>query len=383
MPVGSVFQSELREFTDALSGTRIHQLTNYRGHSHHLYFTNPGWYDNGRKLLISSDRMNRTNLFGIDLETGLLTQLTDYDPLPPPHEVEFLRCCVNPVRDEAYYFYGRDVVALDLITGAQRTIWSLAAGFVPSQINCTADGARVVLGIHEDLSARLRVDYLRGYVGFRETWAAKPLSRIIAIATDDSRSDTVWEERYWIGHTNASPTQSNLITFCHEGPWELVDCRIWGLDLEAGRVWKIRARRVEGEAVGHEHWLADGVHVAYHGSLPDGNKCMGVIRFDNQNCVEYAFPYETGHIHSNDFRLVVGDAGDVVRIWRLEDQGFGPPRVLCRHRCSSHIQQLHVHPRFNPAGTQVLFTSDMSGYGNVYLADVPDVDKLPDVEVLR
>ncbi|HNZ40249.1 MAG TPA: oligogalacturonide lyase, partial [Candidatus Latescibacteria bacterium] len=64
-------------------------------------------------------------------------------------------------------------------------------------------------------------------------------------------------------------------------------------------------------------------------------------------------------------------------------QGFGPPRVLCRHRCSSHIQQLHVHPRFNPAGTQVLFTSDMSGYGNVYLADVPDVDKLPDVEVLR
>ncbi len=41
------------------------------------------------------------------------------------------------------------------------------------------------------------------------------------------------------------------------------------------------------------------------------------------------------------------------------------------------IQQLHPHPRFSPDGSQVIFTSDMSGYGNVYLADVPDVRSLP------
>ncbi len=377
MPVGSVFQAELREFTDAVSGTRIYQLTNYRGHSHHLYFTNPGWYDNGRKLLISSDRANRTNLFGVDLQTGLLTQLTDYDPLPPPRELEFLRCCVNPLRDEAYYLYGRMVTALDLRSFQQRVIWEMPEGFVPSQINCTADGKNVILGIHEDLSRRLHVDYLRGYVGFTETWAAMPLSRIVRVSTAGSQADTVWEERYWIGHANTSPTQPHLITFCHEGPWERVDCRIWGMNLDSGSVWKVRPRTADGEAVGHEHWLSDGVRIAYHGSLPDGNRCMGVIRYDNTEGVEYAFPYDTGHIHSNDFSLIVGDAGDVVRLWKLGSEGFGAPRVLCRHRCSSHIQQLHVHPRLNPAGTQVLFTSDMSGYGNVYLADVPDIGTLP------
>jgi oligogalacturonide lyase len=44
------------------------------------------------------------------------------------------------------------------------------------------------------------------------------------------------------------------------------------------------------------------------------------------------------------------------------------------------IQQLHVHPRFSPDGRHVLFTSDVSGYGNVYLAEVPEFASLPQVE---
>ena len=44
------------------------------------------------------------------------------------------------------------------------------------------------------------------------------------------------------------------------------------------------------------------------------------------------------------------------------------------------IQQVHAHPRFTPDGKQVLFTSDVSGYGNVYMADVPDLDSLPETK---
>src|SRR5690625_7895403 len=40
------------------------------GHSHHLYFTENGWYDNYKRLLFQSDRENQTNLFSINLETG-------------------------------------------------------------------------------------------------------------------------------------------------------------------------------------------------------------------------------------------------------------------------------------------------------------------------
>ena len=55
-------------------------------------------------------------------------------------------------------------------------------------------------------------------------------------------------------------------------------------------------------------------------------------------------------------------------------------RVVLTHRGSFQIQTLHVHPRFSPDGKQILFASDMSGYGNVYLIDTPDFDSLPELE---
>ncbi len=127
----------------------MRRRTAYRGHNHHFYFTNPGCYDNDQRLLIPSDREDRTNL--------------------------------------------------------------------------------------------CRIDYLRSYVGFHETWEAKPLSRIIKVAVNDSGGETIFEERYWIGHVNTSPTQNDLLTFCHEGPWDWVDNRIWSMNVVSGEVWKIRA----------------------------------------------------------------------------------------------------------------------------------------------
>jgi oligogalacturonide lyase len=60
MSKGEQFATEWRTYTDPISGVPVQQLTNYKGHSHHFYFTNPGWYDNDRKLLFASDRNNRT-----------------------------------------------------------------------------------------------------------------------------------------------------------------------------------------------------------------------------------------------------------------------------------------------------------------------------------
>ena len=91
---------EKKSYIDGTSGVEVTQLTDYKGHSHHFYFTNPGWYAEGRKLLFCSDRNNRTNLFGIELETGEIEQLTDLEPVPLPREVECLRAAKNPINDE-------------------------------------------------------------------------------------------------------------------------------------------------------------------------------------------------------------------------------------------------------------------------------------------
>jgi oligogalacturonide lyase len=246
--------------------------------------------------------------------------------------------------------------------------------------NVTADGRYVCALVFEDLSDRFGVDLLHGYVGFEEYWAARPLSRIVRVDTESGAAETVFEEEYWIGHTNTSPTLPNLLTFCHEGPWHRVDNRIWGLDLDSGSAWKIRPGP-EGEAVGHEYWLSDGVRIGYHGTGLDGEHFYGSIRHDDTDRVEAPFPHGSTHFHSNDLSLIVGDGSrDAPRLllWRYRNGSFEGPRVMLTHRGSFHTQILHVHPRFSPDADEILFASDASGYGNLHLVDALDFDSLPE-----
>ncbi|MEE3042695.1 MAG: oligogalacturonate lyase family protein [Candidatus Latescibacterota bacterium] len=377
--VGRIWPAESSVYTDPDTGTQIRQLTEHRAHSHHFYFTNIGWHAEGTRLLVASDRGNATNLYSIDLSSGELLQLTDLAPLPLPREVEFLRACASDTREEAFFWYGFKLVALDLATLQTRVLYEMEKGWDVSMINCSADGEHVYASISEDLSSQFRVDYLRGYVGFAETWAAMPLSRVLRVATDGSGGEVVHEENYWIGHVNTSPTQNDILTFCHEGPWAKVDQRIWGLEISTGRIWKIREPE-QGEAVGHEYWHADGERIGYHGRNPDGTQFLGHCRFDDSDRVENSFPGQTGHIHSNDPELIVGDGGKLVRLWKWTGEVYDGPRQLCRHDSSMKTQQLHVHPRFSHDNTQVLLTSDVSGYGNVYLARVPDFASLPMID---
>lgn len=382
--MATTWPSEITTHTDLLTGRTVRQLTNYKGHSHHFYFTNPGWYDNNRRLLFGSDRMNRTNLYSLDLESGEITQHNDRDMPGPPRETSYLFASVNPVRPEAYFWRGNDLMAIDLISNQERLLYRADPNYLVNMTNVTADGTAVCSVIYEDLSGKFKVDLLSGYVGFREYWEAHPDSRIIVVPVDGGASQEVLQENYWIGHVNTSPAIPHIITYCHEGPWQEVDNRIWGLDLRTGKTWQIRPRTQEGERVGHEYWHADGIHIGYHGEYPDRRKFFGRIRYDGTEDFEVAFPHHTGHIHSNTFDLIVGDGqGDtrrrVIRLWRWNGSSFDGPKVLCEHRGSFQVQKLHVHPRFTPDGSKVLYTSDASGYGNIYEVEVGNFDDLPDL----
>lgn len=384
MAVGDRYPSERSEHVDPATGVRYTQLTDHKGHSHPLYFTNPGWYAGGTRLVVSSDRHGETDLFGLELDSGELVQLTEGGLPPPPAETSFLFASLNPVRDELYFWRGPTLVALDLERCEERTLYRAPEGFLTNMTNVTADGRYVCTGLYQDLTDRFPVDLLHGYVGFDEYWEAHPRSLATRIDTDTGASDVVFEEDHWMGHLNTSPTQPHLATFCHEGPWERIDNRIWGLDLDSGEVWPIRQSET-GEEVGHEYWYADGVHVGYHGRSQETGPFYGRVRHDDSDRFEVPFPKDSFHFHSNDESLVVGDGmpwrNPRLLLWRFDpDRGaYEAPRVLLTHRGSFHVQVVHPHPRLSPDGGSVLFTSDANGYGNVFLAELPDdVASLPD-----
>ncbi|MHB0934996.1 MAG: oligogalacturonate lyase family protein [Armatimonadota bacterium] len=375
--IGTRRPSELTLTTDPVSGATVRQLTNYRAHSNHSYFTYPCWYDQGRKLVIASDRENRVNLFGVDLTTGELTQLTDWDPARVTNRHSLSK---NPVRDEICYFYDDAVMLLDLATLETRTLMRRPEGYTGNLADVTADGQYVVTGFSRDLSDRFQVDLLHGYIGFNETWAAKPHSTIWKVPVAGGEPQLVHEEEYWLGHFNASPKLPHLMTFCHEGPWDKVDNRIWGLDIATGRHWKIRPTQ-PGETVGHEYWMADGEHIGYHGGIWQQSGFFGSIRYDNTDHVEAPFNGHCWHFHSHMLDLVVGDGNmqePYLLSWRFRDGAFEGPKVLAWHRGSFHTQQVHVHPCVHVDGTKVLYTADAQGYGQVFIVDVPEWDDLPD-----
>lgn len=388
MGKGRVLESEVTSFRDALSNVKITKLTNHLAHQFHLYFTNIGWYDQNKKLLICSDRDNCTNLYSLELETGKQIQLTDFNP---NDQTGIHSTYINPEKNEAYFTLNQHIVSLNLDSYEEDIIFTLPIGYRFSNLSCTADGKYVCFGITEDLSDRFKSHLTGGYVGFEETEAARPNSKIFELDLDTNEATVIHEENRWIGHINTSPTQSNLLTFCHEGPWDIVDHRIWALDRDTREAWKVRIG-APNEYAGHEYWHEDGLTIGYHGfteslARKDG-KFLGYIKYDNTDHQEYEFPYQNMHIHSNDSILIVGDGQqasayhgqtyeDCIFLWKKSEHGYEGPRILCRHRGSFHTQKVHVHPRISPDGSKVLFTSDMDGYGNIYLVDIPPFEELP------
>ncbi len=373
--VGRRWAPELIIYQDPVSGATIHRLTNYKCHSNHFYFTYPCWYDEGRKIVFYSDRDNHTNLFGVDLESGEIAQLTDLDPAQG--EVDGLS--KNPVREEVYFYHGDTLMALDLASLNLRPVYTRPKGYRGGSANATADGKYICAGYGEDLSDRIMMDLGHGYVGFREYWEAHPHCMIVKVPIDGGPSEVVYEEDYWLGHINASPKLPNIITFCHEGPWNKVENRIWGLNLDTGEAWPIRPNAPD-EAIGHEYWMQDGEHIGYHGRTPHG-PVYGAIRYDNTDQVEATFEGHCWHFHSYMLDLVVGDGDSrapYLLLWRFREGKFEGPKVLVWHRGSFHIQRVHPHPCFNATGTQIVYTADPQGYGQVFVVDVPAFDALPD-----
>lgn len=378
-----IYPSEVITFKDRVSGATVHQLTNYLGHSVHPYFTNNAWYDDAKRFIFESDREGVRNLFSFELESGEIAQLTDFSDTR--HGAGRIVKHVNKERNETYYWqngclYGVDLKTLDTrpIFIANKPGYNIGGGITG------AGGKYLYVSCNEDLSSRIYTNLSASYIGFEETFRAKPHCQILRIDLDTGKCDVVWEEKCWVGHVNPSPTVDGILTFCHEGPWELVDNRMWVLDVNTGKVHQLRPRKQDGEMIGHEYWLQDGIHVGYQVHVPNPDTPVkttytGFIHYDGSGEVEAKNgPMRSpDHVHSLGTDMIVCDAGKSIHLIRREGDVFDRPRVLAMHNSSFYHQNSHPHPSFTPDGKCALYASDASYYINIYLAEIPDYDSLP------
>jgi len=245
----------------------------------------------------------------------------------------------------------------------------------------SAEGRFVVTSLFENLSDRFAVDLYAGGAGFREYFEARPESRILAIPSDGGPAQEVHKDRNWIGYTMASPTQPHLVMFRHMGPAERVEQPLFGLDLRGGKPWAIRAKKAPAEKLKSIHWQADGETIAYHAQR-DQQHFLESVRYDNKGLKEIQLPGDPGHFHSNSFDLIAADhredvANRLIRLYRVNYERLDGPRILAEHRASFNVQQLHVHPRLTADNRKVIFTSDRTGYAQIYEAEITNYESLP------
>ena len=383
---GRNWPAEDDSFDDPNTGARARRLTGYPGvDDTHLYFTKDGWYDDGRRLLFRSDRSGSQQLYSVDLETGLITQLTDFEGING-------KTSVDQDREDLYFWVEDALVRFDLSSLRVADVLTRAPdGYVPGCVDVNADGTTVYFAVRED------VDLPGERSSYDELLEAKPHTEIRSVPTDGGEATTLREVDRWASsHVNASPTRPELFMYAEEGPWAHVVHRIWSMNAETGETWKVR-EMPEAGGVGHEYWMQDGERIGYHGSLkdPQGRErvedpepFLGSARFDGTDRRETSLPkrvYALTHTHANspDLHVCDGTFNDLpynlLYRWNDDAGEYEGPRMLATVDWGDGSP--HPHSRFSPDGSTLVFDSDRyDGSSNLFLVEVPDFEDLPEYE---
>jgi oligogalacturonide lyase len=386
MTVGQTHPPEWREYMDPLTHKRVCQLTNSTAEDYHLYFYNPSVTPDGKYLIFISERTGISNLFRMDLQNGEIVQMTDARPAraeywPFTEAVKGVGSCLPAIGNagqEAFYFEGNDLFAVEIESMKQRQLLSLPADRRPSMLQANPSGDTLVFATWDE--SLFMEHSQRAYAGEyfpNEHFYQETTSTITRVETETGQAEEVLrKEKFWINHVHVHPQNRDLILFCHE--YSKSPDRMWLLGIANQKCAPIPGQNAD-EWYEHEFWSADGQRVCFHGGLAHDNT-QGFCGWCSADGVDYTKAYHStsgrAYAHYNlhpDGKTMVTDGearpGCISKVHLQDDrQEF---EILCRHDSYTFgdDQRCHPHPSFTPDGTQVIFTSNRTGSSNIYLTD--------------
>ncbi|KIL52123.1 oligogalacturonate lyase family protein [Jeotgalibacillus soli] len=384
--IGKRYPSEKRMYLDQKTGKQVWQLTSVEN-NFHFYFTDNSFSLGDQEIYFLSDRSSHHpehyNLFKMDLGTGEMTQLTDEEKgIAPGLHTK------TPDSELVVYVTGNQIKTLDTKTLRSKIIYEENNHVHLGHPHIAPNKKYIGIARNE------KVDVPRGanYKGFTETMYAVKKSWISLIHLDGTKKYDVFMDTHWLGHFQFSPKDSTAAIFCHEGPWNLVQQRIWLLDITSRSVEPL-FRQGEDDCIGHEFWTEDEkiffdnrrkghdgtitINKTQVAEVPhdsDQTPFIGLADKQGHNITTIPLPFYCNHYHSNkDNTLLVGDGvEDLVLIDLSGEEAV--METLCSHETSWNTQQTHCHPTFSWDNRYILFTSDREGTCNLYLVDLDQND---------
>jgi oligogalacturonide lyase len=366
---GDRFPAEWQQWVDPHTGAQIVMLTSVPCINHAPYFLNQAWaFPHGRDvgagantercLIITSYRDGgRPNLFACDERSGELLQLTDTGDVNP------WSACVSRDGRQVFYGAGRELRVVEVATAKGSTVArSPGQGHVDT-CSLSPDGSELVTAAFSG-----------------ESVVHGRRNALVAIRTDGSGSQTLYETTQLIGHAQFSPNGAHIL-FSSDLP------RLWLIDRDGTNAHPLRDQTRQ-EWLTHESFLTDDEIIFTH--WPHALKA---IRLDGSQERTIA-AFNCWHPAARpDGRLIVCDTTLPDLGLVLVDPLTGARRVLCWPRASCQGTQwalpepiwdgptpeaaygpqwTHPHPSFSPDGRSVTYTSDASGFPQVHLAAVSE-----------
>ncbi len=201
----------------------------------------------------------------------------------------------------------------------------------------------------------------------------------------------------WVNHLLFSPSDPQLLMYCHEGMWQKVN-RIWLIHTDGTGNMLVHKRTMYMEIAGHEFWGLDGKTIWYDWQYPKGEDFfLASYSLETHKHTAYHMQRNDWSIHFNltqDLDMFCGDGGDSGQVAQAEDGAWIElfhPRMItgdsgalnsptfwqpgafkAEHlvNMAHHNYRAEPNPRFSPDKKYVFFTSNMFGRSYVFAAEV-------------
>lgn len=255
MAIGDLLHQTPVTTPDPYTGCPVTRLTPPDHTSHHMYFYNRMVTSDSSRLLYCAEINGRRNLYLMELATGDAVQLTEGDAL------DDYGAMISADDKSVYYQQDRKVWKLDLATLQRTCLYAAPDGWDCGNWGMSDDNRYLVMtetrrDTLPDLTGK------KGWEFFPLTCAAKPLCHIVYLDTQTGEHHIVVEDRCWFGHAQLRPGDPDTILFCHEGPYDMIDARLWLIQSDGSR-YRCARPQPKDVIITHEFWMPTGDRLAY------------------------------------------------------------------------------------------------------------------------
>jgi len=389
------------EWIDQDTHHKLIRLSRIEGSNSSFYFHNNPFIHTkeGEKMVFFNTVKNNTQIYAVNLKTFKTEQITHIRPRTAQEiasHTEILDRERNGHNGEAigqkshnlYYQILDSVFVVNVDTKKTKLFYVFPPDFPGAIFTLNADET-LLAGLCSPEADKIAKDYPDG--AGNKVYAAHVPHTIFTINTVTHELKKVREENNYLNHIQFSPTQPNVLMFCHEGPWQDVD-RIWTVDVKTLKIKLMHKRSMKNEIAGHEFFSPDGKTIWFDLQVPRSqNFFLAGSSIKDQTEKRYRLTRDEWSIHYNispDQKLFTGEGGNFEQVARAKDgmwvylfrpngDHFDAERlvnmknhVYTKSPARNGVSGLEPNVRFSPDGKWVIFRANFEGTREVYAVEV-------------